>query len=36
MNWTNLEFNELELIGLILYHNELDCNWLEFFTKCHL
>jgi len=29
MNWTNLEFNEFDLIGLRMYYNKLDSNWLE-------
>jgi len=29
MNWTNVEFHEIDLIGLRLYHSELDSNWLE-------
>ena len=29
MNWNNLEIYELELIGLRLYYNSLDFNWLE-------
>ena len=29
MNLTKLEFNELDLIGLWCYYNELDFNWLK-------
>jgi len=28
MKWTNLEFRKLDLMGFVLYYNELDCNWL--------
>ena len=26
MNWINLEFTELDLIGILKYNNDADCN----------